>query len=367
MWHCKTIALIALLLVLVPDWGIAQSKKNKEAEKINGMCFSAPQSPGMEAAVFNNIKNSHANWVAIVPEATMNRSTLQLRPDHENDDWGETIEASIQGTQLAKDAGFKVMLKPHIVLGEIPSRRNGLKNTFMTLNNIQPVRDKTRGAKWRGTFAAANEADWQIWENSYQNYILRLAEIADSMQVDLFCIGTELKRFATKRVPFWKQLIQEVRAIYRGSLTYSANWDEYMHIDFWEELDYIGVDTYFPINSAKMPSIKKTLRNWQSIQKKMKRLSRKKGRQVLITEFGYRNIYYAGRRPWIHDDGTDQPYYQGQVNLYSAFFQAFWDKNWVAGGFSWKWFYQPASPDNTTFSIQNKPALMVLQKWYSDK
>ncbi len=361
------ITFIGLFVLLLLPLGVyAQAAKKAKANKINGVSFSGPRTPGLNAGMFENIKQSNADWVAIVPEATLERTTLKLKPDHENDWWGETTEASVQSIRLAKNAGFKVMLKPHIVLGKIPpkNKHQALKSSFLSLYNIRLLSDKTRGAKWRGTFAASNEEDWQIWEKSYKDYILNLATIADSMQVDLFCVGTELKQSAVKRSAFWRQLIQEVRTIYKGPLTYSANWDEYEHIRFWEDLDYIGVDTYFPINRSRTPSVKQTLKNWRSIQKKLKKLSKKKNRQILITEFGYRNIYYAGRRPWLHDKGKDKPYYQGQVNLYEAFFQAFWNKPWIAGGFSWKWFYQAPDTGNTTFSIQDKPALMVLQKWY---
>jgi len=58
------------------------------------------------------------------------------------------------------------------------------------------------------------------------------------------------------------------------------------------------------------------------------------------------------------------PNYQAQVNLYEAFFQTFWNKSWVAGGFSWRWFSHKLSEKDTSFSVQGKPALAVLQKWY---
>ena len=62
--------------------------------------------------------------------------------------------------------------------------------------------------------------------------------------MDLFAVGTELKAFAKKRPEFWKQLIQKVRTVYSGPLTYAANWDEYHEISFWQDLDYIGCLLY---------------------------------------------------------------------------------------------------------------------------
>lgn len=327
------------------------------AQKISGMSFSGPEKPSLNMEMFESIKVSNADWIALIPEAILDRTTLKLKEDSTNHWWGQTIEANVQGIKLAKEAGFKVFLKPHIVLGKIPEKDNNKKS----------VKDKTKGAEWRGDFAATNEADWQIIEKSYETYIIKLATVAADLEVDMFSVGTELRLFATKRPAFWRKLIQKVRNIYSGPLTYSANWDEYQKIPFWQLLDYIGVDTYFPVNRMETPDLKKTLKNWQSIQKQMKKLSKREDKKILLTEFGYRNVAYAGKRPWTHNKGPAIVNNQAQVNLYKAFFQTFWKEKWVAGGFAWKWFYEPQEANNTSFSIRGKPALSVVQKWYADK
>ncbi len=325
------------------------------AQKINGLSFGGPSEAYFNLEMFEDIKTSNAHWVALIPESILDRSTLTLVPDEEVDYWGITIEANIEFIRLAKQAGLKVFVKPHILLGE-PLKKNKHANT---------TKDKTRGAEWRGDLVLKKESDWKILESEYETYILKLAKIAQAYEVDLFSVGTELRLFAIKRPFFWRQLIQKVRAIYDGPLTYAANWDEYDSISFWDDLDYIGVDTYFPINKTKTPQLKKTINNWKKIQRQLKKYSKKENRQILLTEFGYRNISYAGKHPWTHDKGEiHTPNHQAQVNLYEAFFQTFWDKSWVAGGFSWRWFSHTITAKDTSFSVQNKPALAVLQKWY---
>lgn len=338
------------------------------AQKIKGMSFSGPKEPTLALDKFENIKISNANWVALIPEATLDRTTLELKADSTNNWWSETIAANVQSIKLAKQAGFKVFLKPHVVLGKIPEKKEfkvvrvaGSEN-----NKSKPIKDKTKGVEWRGEFAASNEADWQTVEKSYESYILKLAKVAADLEVDMFSVGTELRQFAIKRPAYWKQLIAKVRTIYNGQLTYSANWDEYNKISFWQLLDYIGVDTYFPVNRMATPSIKKTLKNWRAIQKQMKKVSKKEDKQILLTEFGYRNVSYAGKRPWTHDKGPAILNNQAQENLYKAFFQTFWKEKWVAGGFAWKWFHVPLKKNNTSFSVQDKPALEILQQWYGN-
>ena len=341
------------------------SSVKKMPNKINGISFLGPKSPNLTPQMIESVKSAHANWIALIPEATLNRYTLQLRPDTTNDHWSETIIGNIQAIQYAKAAGLKVMLKPHIVLSK--SIQETAKSGYINYKKKQFPLDKTGKAYWRGEFKAINERDWSVWEQQYESYLLKLAKIADSLEVELFCVGTELKEFAVKRAQFWRQLIQKVRQNYQGKITYAANWDEYTKISFWADLDFIGINTYIPINKAKVPTVDKTLKTWQIHLKQIRKISKQFQRPILITEFGYRNIEYAGRQPWRFDFGYDQLNNQAQVNLYEAFFQAFWKKKWVIGGFLWHWDYLPQPINNTDFSPQGKPALEVIKKWYQLK
>jgi len=318
------------------------------AQPINGISFCAPASPDLNIEMFEDLKTTNANWVALIPEATLHRRSLRLVPDHENECWGETIDANIAAIKLAKNAGLKIFLKPHLVLGKI---EHG---------------DKTNHSEWRGDLRLKYDSDWKVLEQHYETYILELARIAEENEVELFSVGTELKKFTQYRGKFWKQLITKVKNIFHGKITYSANWDEYAHVSFWDDLDYIGVDMYFPVSKSKTPSVQKTIKKWKKISKNIKRTSLKHDRQVLLTEFGYRNISYAGKRPWTHDKGEQTiPNNEAQTNLYEAIFQAFWNEPWVAGGFSWKWFAHPKKKDNTSFTVQGKPALATIKKWYA--
>jgi len=328
-------------------------------ESINGMSFLGPESPSLNIEMFKGLRATNSNWVALIPEATLERKTLKLKSDNENTHWGETINAQIEAIQLAKATGLKIMLKPHIVLEKFDDDKSIIGQRFFASKE-----DKTNGAVWRGDFKASSEKDWLTWEESYTNYILRLATIADSMEVELFCIGTELRGSAVKRPAFWEQLIEQVRNIYSGSITYSANWDEYDKVSFWNQLDYIGVDAYFPINFSKTPSVYKTKKNWKPIKEKLAALSQKENRKILMTEFGYKNVSFSGALPWTHHKEKAIPNNKAQSNLYEAFFESFWKEPWIAGGFSWNWLHTPLKVDNTDFSIQNKPAMEVLKKWY---
>ena len=337
--------------------GVSAQTLNYNAP-INGISFLGPQDRSLSVEMFENLRSTNANWVALIPEAILDRETLTLLPDEDNDHWSNTIEGQIDAIKLAKATGLKVFLKPHIKLEGFESDRSYISRRLF------PKGDKTKGAYWRGDLRARNESDWKVWEQSYEKYILKLATVANDLDVELFAVGTELREFIKRRPAFWNQLIIKVRKKYTGAITYSANWDEFEKVTFWGELDYIGIDAYFPVSYAKTPSVDQVMKSWQSIKKDLRELHESVGKQILITEYGYRNVSYAGATPWEHDDGSATPNDTAQSNLYEAFYKALWNESWIAGGFCWNWLHTDLEADNTDFSIRNKPAFELIKRWY---
>ena len=179
-----------------------------KTQSINGISFIGPYQPPYDQDALEKLASTGANWVAFIPEAVMDRRTLQLKAHGDDYYWGSTREALIQGIALAKDAGLKVFVKPHIVLEKLDK------------STLPKNEDKTKRAEWRGDFKARNDGDWEIWEQNYHEYIIDLAQLADSLQVDMFCVGTEMREFVKNRPGFWQQLITEIRTSFRGALTY---------------------------------------------------------------------------------------------------------------------------------------------------
>ena len=105
-----------------------------------------------------------------------------------------------------------------------------------------------------GNMSMPTKEDWEKFESSYEEFILLFAQMAEETQSDIFCIGTELKTFINERPEFWVNLIRKVKKVYHGNLTYAANWDEYAKTPFWSQLDYIGVNAYFPLCEKENPS-----------------------------------------------------------------------------------------------------------------
>jgi hypothetical protein len=66
----------------------------------------------------------------------------------------------------------------------------------------------------------------------------------------------ELHRTAVERPDDWRRRIADVRRVYSGKLTYAVNWHrEVEEVSFWDALDPIGVQGYFPLATAAVPTV----------------------------------------------------------------------------------------------------------------
>ena len=223
-----------------------------------------------------------------------------------------------------------------------------------------------RHGTYTGELDFETTREWAKWEDCYAKYILHFAQLADSLNVEIFCIGTELKTSVEKRPEYWNNLIQKVRDVYHGKLTYAANWDDYDDVPFWSEIDYVGIDAYFPLSANKHPDLRELKSKWNDWIGEIKSNVTAFGKPVLFTEAGYRSAEYACKEPWVVERAAKTST-ETQKQAYQALFETVWQEDWMAGMFLWKWFANDdrITQDNNDFSPQNKPAEEVISDYYA--
>ena len=108
----------------------------------------------------------------------------------------------------------------------------------------------------------------------------------------------------------WRRVVAEARRLYGGPLTYAANFDQYEAVGFWDELDLIGINAYFPLRRWELPGLpvadleEQLAAGWRRVLSGIDGLRRERGlddRQVLFTEIGYVARANATIRPWASD------------------------------------------------------------------
>ncbi|HEY6018917.1 MAG TPA: hypothetical protein VIY48_03210, partial [Candidatus Paceibacterota bacterium] len=129
-------------------------------------------------------------------------------------------------------------------------------------------------------------------------------------------------------------------------------------------LDYAGISAYYTLNSdSSVDSLKGAWNYWNNND--LKGFAQSTGKQVLITEVGYRSVDGAHSAPWDYSRGGGEN--QGeQANDYEALMSYFNDYSYMAGVFFWDWKTDPnAGWGGTDYTPQHKQAEQVMKKWFS--
>ncbi|MGB2691137.1 MAG: hypothetical protein WBB48_13285 [Thermodesulfobacteriota bacterium] len=251
------------------------------------------------------------------------------------------IESEIRNLH---EIGFKVMLKPHIWIGG---------------GSFDPD-------NWRSKIDFDDPKEREEWFSSYEKFILGEAALAQRTGTEMLVVGTELVG-VSKYTDEWKKIIEKVRGIYSGKLTYAAEGMNAQKIEFWDSLDYIGIDAYFPLTEKAGPSLKELGEGWKKYEPEIKTLSDKYNKQIIFTEIGFKSVVGTAIKPWEWKlDGETSE--REQALAFEATSIAFKDKPYLAGIFVWKYFTDMNSYEKENnekgFTPYGKEAENAISGWF---
>jgi len=285
------------------------------------------------------LSKTGAKWVSILTTWYQDKcSNTDIHPSEKT----PSDESVIHAIKQAHSLGMKVMIKPHLDIID------------------------TSDGSWRGEIGCSTEPDWQMWFEHYRDFVLHYAKICEENKVEIFCIGTELTSVSTIRENMWKEIvIKPVREVYSGPLTYAANWnEEYTHVKFWDALDYIGIDAYFPLSEKDKPTLKELKKGWEEWVTEMEEFQKKVNKPVIFPEVGYCAADWTAKTPW--EELTGNLNMKLQADCFEALLETFWTKDWFYGLYWWRWGTNKnfGGPNNRGYIFQNKPAQKIVEKWY---
>jgi hypothetical protein len=179
----------------------------------------------------------------------------------------------------AKQAGFYVMLKPHVCMEDTNPNRN-LQNTpteAFSPSNFFP--------------------DWM-------SYLSEVAAIATERNIDAICIGTEMNNMDWRYKDRWVELIAALRQQYGGELTYDAiaPWSlsqkGFPDVVFWDELDFIGCSLYIQISRDDNTDVETLQKRWRNnpmseirdVIGYLKSVAYRHGKRFMALESGYPSV-----------------------------------------------------------------------------
>ncbi len=266
------------------------------------------------------------NWIAFHPYAgiaadgTVSWDTKEPRP--------EWITRPIE---MAHARGMKVMVVPHLA-------------------------HWGSGFSWRGDIRFSDEASVARFFSTYDAWIVQVA--AASAGADAFVVGSELDQ-TVKHEAEWRRTITAVRSAFPGLLTYGANWDRFEQVPFWDALDAIGVQAYFPVGSAGETSVDALRAGWSGPMEQVRAVAARTGKPVVFTELGYDDGLAASSRPWENGrDGAEGEAVQ-RACLRAALAEIAEDPV-VRGAFLWKWF--PGDAPSSDFGLARDDLRAVVRE-----
>ena len=308
------------------------------------------------AQTLDQLRGLGVNWIAITPfgyQKTVTDDHLRGFPGKPGDTgFFEGTDPTMTDADIAAEIraahqrGIKVLIKPHVWSD-----------------------DYWNSDEWHGTIHQQTPAARRRWWRSYRQFIMHYTRLAAKHEADALCLGTELVKMTAgaDNQRQWRSLIADARDIYDGHLTYAAHWDrEFARIDFWDELDVIGVTAYFPLKASPDASLNQLVQAWRPHCRRMERVHRRFDKPIVFLEAGYRPVSGAHRRPWEHNGGTKA--LPAQRRAYRAMFRALSDEPWWRGVLLWKTFTDPGRAHGhggPGFAFRGRPAERVVERWFA--
>ncbi|MCU0330584.1 MAG: hypothetical protein MUC47_06350 [Candidatus Kapabacteria bacterium] len=283
-------------------------------------------------ALCDSLRAAGATWVAVTPcgflDSTQDVSVSWTR-------WSSRDYRTAIAKMRAK--GLKVMLKPYLFAMDFWTKK-----------------------QWTGDIRHNDSASRRAFFDSYQSFILDNARIAADAHVELFCIALELPHLSHFEAE-WRSLIDTIRTVYRGPLTYAAHGlGESQAIRWWDAVDVIGVNLYPSLTDQTAPADSVVRAGWIPIKRQMERLSSMNGNKpIVLTEVGFRSVKKAMFSPWEWPEHGSRPIdHTEQAQAYRILADELYGEQWFGGVFWWKVFTDGAKPAENAdgFTPQGKPA-----------
>lgn len=280
-----------------------------ESSQWPGHGYGTPSS----AALLDELARLGATWISVTPFGRIwSLSSTQIVPDFEAP-YADNRASVARMIAQAHARGLKVLLIPHLWV-------------------------ETGG--WRGEIDPGSAEGWDAYQRSYGAFVLEWAELAQAAHADAFSVGVECKSWSGRFDATWRALIAQVRARFAGLLTYSANWDEADGVVFWDALDLIGVNAFYPLAQHAGASYAEYLAGAARARDGLGQLSRALAMPVLFVEVGYTTRRDAAVEPWLWPDDMQGVIIdeQEQARALSAVLETFLPEPWFAGFFVWRYY-----------------------------
>ena len=270
------------------------------------------------------------NWTALAYAAVQeNAQSTQIPFDQEPTVTDEEVRWAIRE---AKGLGLKVCLKP------VVNCADGTWRAYIGFFD------------WE----VPGEPGWADWFESYTEFILHAAGLAEAEGCEMLCIGCEMVR-ADGQDARWRELITRVRAVYSGLITYNCDKYQEDHVGWWDAVDVISSSGYYPVGTfpAELDRIESVVA--------------RAGKPFFFMEAGCPSRTGSADKPndWAL---PGSPSGAEQLRYYADMFAAVGEREWMLGFMLWDWparlYPADEASGNDDYCVFGKPAGAFLTQRY---
>ncbi len=283
-------------------------------------------------------KQLGSNAMAIVPYSYIPDINTPSPFQFSSSAGNENAEAVVHATHTARELGMFTLLKPQIFVG----------------------------GSWPGGIEMQSEEDWELFFEHYYRWIRHYAFLAEIYGMDALCLGVEFTKATLTHPEAWRKMIQRTRGLFSGQLTYSANWgEEFENIEFWDDLDFIGLNSYYPLSKKEDPTDEELTKAFEAIKVKIDAVHRRFNKPVVFTEIGFRSIDTPWKSP--HAEADESINEISQQRCYEVIFKGIENEPWCQGILWWKFpsYLEYRGTENNAFTPNNKRAEETVRHWFS--
>ncbi|MCA9602728.1 MAG: hypothetical protein KC417_11915 [Myxococcales bacterium] len=280
-----------------------------ESSQQPGRGYGTPYS----AALLDELARLGVNWVSLTPFGriwSLKSTQIELTFEAPYDANRDAIRRMVA---QAHERGIKVLLIPHLWV-------------------------ETGG--WRGEIDPGSDAGWAEYQRSYRDFVLTWARNAEAAGADALSVGVECKSWSGRYESVWEALIRDIRGAFHGLLTYSANWDEVDQVVFWEHLDLVGINAFYPLADHNGATDSEYWEGAARRRDEVRAYAEALDMPVLFVEVGYTTRANAAVEPWLWPDGMKNVVIDEheQARALDATFHAFLGEPWFVGFFVWRYY-----------------------------
>ncbi len=300
-----------------------------------------PSDTGWLSELQNLQKQTAARWISIPLSFSQDSVTsTQVRSDQLT----PSPSAFANGIRAAHAQGYKVSIEPLLFAAPFDKPAH----------------------HWSGSIHFSTLQETGRWFDSYWETLKPYIEMAEHERAEQLAIGTEEDTLSTRApVQMWNTLIERVRSVFSGKITYNMNWTSVAkRPPAWlrnPQLYAIGVSSYFPLlkqprrlNASELQALWK-----EKARVQLDKLAQNLGKPLILSEVGFSNRSNAAYATWDATvRGRADP--QEQALACDAVLYNVHDDPHIIGVFFWGW-------DNVSgFGLRNMPAAATIHAWYLD-